>query len=259
MLKWLFAVSASCIVFFVGGCTLNVAPTANTFVKAVNDLNAVNVNISGTSTLLDKIDLYGVTVGDVTFPYVAGGTTTSAKVTNRSGTVNISIDSAVGYVGSHRMYLFTGIPSSGVILNARVTNTVFFNTSSFLAGATITFETKVKVDNRLTYLNNIDVNGSTINVSAIDLVGITAGDVTFQEVLGGTMSAAKPTSRSGNVTIIIDSVYVHSMILGLPVIFGFTVTNTMTTTITPGVTNTVVFDETTASALIGALAKKAAK
>jgi hypothetical protein len=57
----------------------------------------------------------------------------------------------------------------------------------------------------------------------------------------------------------IDSAYVLTTILGQTVTLPFAVLTTMSTTITPGITNTVVFDESTAATIINALGKKKVK
>jgi hypothetical protein len=103
------------------------------------------------------------------------------------------------------------------------------------------------------------VGGVTTNVDAIDLAGITIGDVVFPFVQGGQTSAAQVTNRSGTVTVMIDSAYVLTTILGQTVTLPFAVLTTMSTTITPGITNTVVFDESTAATIINALGKKKVK
>jgi hypothetical protein len=131
-----------------------------------------------------------------------------------------------------------------------------------VGGCTLTLapapETKVQVENSLTNLS-IDVNGTTTTVDAIDLQGVYVGDVYFDYVQGGHTSGAKVTTSSGNVTITIDSAYVWTKVLGVPIKVGFKTTASMSTTITKETTNTVMMDATTASALIGSLAKKMAK
>jgi hypothetical protein len=257
MLKKLSMVVGLGLVVLIAGCTVTVTPTASTTVKTMNNLTSITVNINGTSVPLDEIDLYNVTVGDVVFPYVAGGNTTSAQVTHSSGLVYVDVDSAVGYINGHGVYLFTGISSITKTLTSGVENTVTFDGSSFLF-ATVTIRTKVKVENDLTNLS-VDVGGTTTNVAEIDLAGITIGDVVFPFVQGGTISAAEATNSSGTVTVTIDSAYVRTTVLGLPVTLPFAVLTTMNTTITPGITNTVVFDESTAATIIQALGKKKIK
>jgi maltoporin len=131
-----------------------------------------------------------------------------------------------------------------------------------VGGCTLTLapapETKVQVENSLTNLS-VDVNGTTTAVDAIDLQGIYVGDAYFDYVQGGQTSAAKVTTSSGNVTITIDSAYIWTKVLGVSVKVGFKVTTSMSTTITKETTNTILMDHSTASALIGSLAKKLAK
>ena len=255
MLKKLSMLAVLGVVVLIAGCTVTVTPTASTTINTENDLT----NISYNGVTLDAIDLYYVAVGDVAFPYVEAGTITSTKVTQSSGLVYIDIDSAVGYVGGRAAYLFTAIPSITKNLTAGVTNTITFSGTSFLNGSSVLIrQTKVKVKNDLTNLS-IDVGGTTTNVNAIDLAGITIGDVNFSSVDGGTTSDAKTTNSSGTVDVTIDSAYVLTTVLGIPVTLPFAVLTTLSTTITPGITNTVVFDESTATAIIQALGKKKVK
>jgi hypothetical protein len=257
MRKKLSSLAALCVLALVAGCTVSVV-TPQTTIKAENDLTNVTVNLTGSSPTFTRIDLYGVTVGDAYFPYVEGGYVSATLVTNSSGTVNVSVDSALGYAGGTATYVFTQIPVSSVTLSTGVSNTAYFQGPSFLSGATATPKTKVQVENDLTNLS-VDVGGVTTQVNSIELVGVIVGDVTFADVPGGTTSAAQTTNLSGTVNVTIDSVYVQTTALGLPVTLGFAVTAQMSATITPGITNTVIFDETTASAIIQSLAKRKAK
>ncbi len=255
MQKKLWGIFAVCIAFFIGGCTLSVTPESDTFVKAENDLTYVTLNLGGTSTTFDRIDLYGVTIGDAYFSSVEGGYATTEKATSLYGPVTVSVDSAVGYQGSDPTYLFTDIPNSSVSVGEGLTTTAYFQGASFLAGATVTPKTMVQVENDLTNLT-IDVSGVQTAVSSIELVGITVGDATFADVPGGTTSAAKTTFFTGTVAVTIDSAYV--IVPGFPVALGFAVNAQLSTTIDPDITNTVIFDETSAGAIINSLAKKKA-
>jgi hypothetical protein len=131
-----------------------------------------------------------------------------------------------------------------------------------VGGCTLTVtpppQTTVKVENDLTNLS-IDVGGTTTNVDAIDLQGITMGDLYYDYVQGGQTSATKVTNRSGTETIYIDSAYVWTKVLGQSISVGFKVTVQMSAAITPEVANTVVFDQTTASSIIQSLAKRKAR
>lgn len=118
-------------------------------------------------------------------------------------------------------------------------------------------ETRVRAQNDLTDLS-VDVNGSTTAVDAIDLLDVVVGDVSFALVAGGTTTSSKLTNRSGNVTVVLGEAEVLTSVLGQPVTLSFTDIDPMTTTITTGTTNTVVFDETTAGVIFSALAKKKA-
>ncbi len=119
-------------------------------------------------------------------------------------------------------------------------------------------ETKIKAENNLVDLS-VDVDGSTTNVDAIDLADVTIGDVYFSYIQGGTSTTAKTTSRLGKVSIFIDTAIVLTTVLGKPVDLAFPNIDPMSTNITRDVTNTVVFDRSTASQIFSALAKKKVK
>ena len=253
--KTLVLVAAACAGLFTNGCTLSVEAPSQTTVAAENDLTNVSVSVSGASITLDSIVLYGVTIGDQYFSSVPAGYLSADKSTSRTGTVSVGADSGVGYVGGHGVYLFTDFNSSTAFLNSGVSNTVTF-TSSFLSGAAISVRTRVKVENDLINLT-VDVSGVSVPVSAIDLAGVTVGDVVFDFVAGGTTSASHTTNSSGNVAVTADSVYVHyTSPFGIDVVQGFACNASLAVTITPGISNTVVFDETTAGSLLSSLAKK---
>jgi hypothetical protein len=256
MVKRFFGTALVFLVILIASCTVTVAPVTTT-IEAENDLTNI-ANISGISTTIDRIDLYNVTIGDIVFPHIAGGTNSSDYATQSFGTVDIYIDSAVGYVNGHGIYLFTNIPSSTVDLSSGNLNIVHFGKSS-LSGASVSVrQTKVEVENDLTNLS-VDVAGATTNVTAIDLAGVTVGDAFFSFVEGGTTSSTQVTGSSGSVTVTIDTAYVWTNVLGVSFEVPLTNIAAMTAQITPGTINTIVFDQTTASVIFNALAKRKAK
>jgi hypothetical protein len=254
MMKKISLAAVLCIAAVIGGCTLSVTPSADTTVRAENDLTNVSVSIGGASTAVGAVDLYGVTIGDALFPYVASGTVTSQLVTYTPGSVYVEADSAVASDG---MYLFTGIARSTATLSSGILNTVSLG-SSFIDNSTVKVRAKVKVENDLTHLS-VNLGGFTTAVDAIDLVGITVGDLYFPSVNGGSISSSQITGTTGTVTITIDSVYVMVPVLAVETYQGFAYTGAMTATITPGIINTITFDASTAAAIIQSLAKRKAQ
>ena len=117
-------------------------------------------------------------------------------------------------------------------------------------------QTTVKAENDLTAMS-VDVKGATTNIDGIDLSAVTIGDVYFSAIDYGTTTASKVTNRSGDVTVYIDTAWVYTKVLGMPMPgIPFTKISNMTTTITPQTANTVVFDDNTAKVIFQALAKK---
>jgi hypothetical protein len=257
MLKRFFGTALVLLVALIASCTVTVAPVTTT-VTAENDLTGLSVNINGTPTTLDRIDLYGVTIGDVYFPFVAGGQATSTQITHASGSVTIYVDSAIGYSGGHGIYLFTNISDLSTTIRLGNDNIVSFSGSSVLSGASTTVRTRVEVENDLTDLT-VDVAGSPTSVTAIDLAGVTIGDAYFPFVGAGTTSATQSTGSSGRVDVTIDTAYVWTSVLGVSVEVPLTNIAAMTVTITPGTINTIVFDQTTAGAIFQALGKRKSK
>jgi len=258
MMKKLSGLAASCVLVLLAGCAITVTPPPSTTVRAENELSNVSLNINGTLTVVDEVDLYGVVIGDDAFSYVQSGTTSSEVSTQLSGTVTVSVDSAVGYVNGKAMYLFTGISDFSVTLYSGELNSVAFSGASVLAGARVSPKTRVRVDNALTNLV-VDVGGVQTTVDAIDLAGVTVGDDFFSYVAGGTTSSSQATNSIGSVNVTIDSAYVTTKILGQSVTLGYAVTAQLSFTIVQGITNDVLIDETTAGAIIQSLAKRKAK
>lgn len=129
------------------------------------------------------------------------------------------------------------------------------------AGCTLVVqnETQVKAHNALTNLD-VDVDGTTSHVSAIDLDNVNIGhDVSFSSILGGETTSPKTTQESGSLIVHIGTANVNSTLLGIPVSLPFSNIADMSTTIEKGTTNTVEFNTTTAQVIFNALAKKKAK
>lgn len=116
-------------------------------------------------------------------------------------------------------------------------------------------ETTIKARNDLTAMS-VDVNGKSTNIEGIDLIDITIGDVYFPYIEYGTTSAVKVTYRSGNVSVYIDTAVVSTKVLGQTVFIPFPNISPMSARINANQSNTVVFDESTATVIFDALAKK---
>jgi hypothetical protein len=109
-------------------------------------------------------------------------------------------------------------------------------------------ETKIRAKNDFVGLA-VQAGGAKVNVSAVDLDGVTIGDVFFSRIKASTLTSEKTTSLSGNVSIDIDSIEVttESKVLTVSAI------DPMTTAITKHTTNTVIFNPATAGGLLAAL------
>ncbi|OGJ84612.1 MAG: hypothetical protein A2268_11325 [Candidatus Raymondbacteria bacterium RifOxyA12_full_50_37] len=131
MLKIFLRVFACCAVAWVAGCTVAINdPPPLTTVEAENNLNSMSVDVSGTTTNVDGIDLESVTIGDVFFTSIAYGTTSYEKVTNRSGNVSVTIGTAVVYttvLGQTVPIEFQNISQMSTTITPERLNTVVFN------------------------------------------------------------------------------------------------------------------------------------
>jgi hypothetical protein len=98
MLKKLSGLLALCAFFTVSGCSLWVStptPPPQTTVEAENNLTSMSVDVSGVTTDVNGIDLEDVSIGDVSYSSILYGTTSSEKVTDRSGNVTVTIGTAL--------------------------------------------------------------------------------------------------------------------------------------------------------------------
>ena len=132
MLKMFLRVLAGCAIAWGAGCTvaINDPQPPLTTVEAENNLNSMSVEVSGTTTNVDGIDLESVTIGDVFFTSVAYGTTSFEKVTNRSGNVSVTIGTAVVYttvLGQTVPIEFQNISQMSTTITPERLNTVVFN------------------------------------------------------------------------------------------------------------------------------------
>jgi hypothetical protein len=102
-------------------------------VKAHNSLTDLTVNVDGKDSDVDAIDLLDVAIGDVTFSSIPGGTTTSAKATQRSGSVRIDIGQAdvqSTFLGAPVSAIFEDIDPMYTTIEKGTTNTVEFNSTT---------------------------------------------------------------------------------------------------------------------------------
>jgi hypothetical protein len=137
MSRKLFGVIALCVISMLESCTVVVTKPTETTIKAENDLTSMSVDVNGTTTNIDGIDLIKVTIGDVIFPYIDYGTTSATQVTNKSGDVTIYIDTAVvsaKFLGSTVYTSFPNItPMSATILPDQLNTVVFdHNTANMI-------------------------------------------------------------------------------------------------------------------------------
>jgi len=115
----------------LASCTVNVLTPPSTTVKAENDLTNLKIDVKGTTTNVDGIDLANVYIGnDVFFSYVQAGYTTNAKTTHESGKVTVDIDTAIvitKVLGVPVGVPFTNLSSMQVTIASNITNTVVFD------------------------------------------------------------------------------------------------------------------------------------
>ena len=115
--------------------------------------------------------------------------------------------------------------------------------------------TTVEATNNLNGMD-VDINGTTTNVNGIDLENVQIGDVSYTSIGYGTTTSQKVTDRAGDVAVIIGTAVVYTNVLNQSVPISFSNISSMSTTITPDVINTVVFNQTTAETIFSALSKK---
>ena len=94
-MKKLIPIGIVCAVAVLTSCSLNIITPTETTIKAENNLTNLSIVVSGSTTKVTAIDLADVTIGDVFFSYIQGGTSTASKVTYKTGSVNIYIDTAI--------------------------------------------------------------------------------------------------------------------------------------------------------------------
>lgn len=133
MKKMYFKYVALSVAILTVNCAVLVSPPAYTSVEATNDLNGMNVDVNGTTTDIDGIDLENVQIGDVGYSAIAYGTTSEEKVTNSIGDVTVSIGTAVVYTNVLNQSVpisFSNISSMSTTITPNVVNTVVFNKST---------------------------------------------------------------------------------------------------------------------------------
>jgi hypothetical protein len=130
MSRNLLRVLAVCAVSLVESCAVVVTPPVQTTVEAENNLTSMSVDVSGTTTTVDGIDLKNVTIGDVSYSSIAYGTTSSEKVTNSYGKVDVDIGTAVVWtklLNQPASVSFSNISPMSTTITRDVVNTVVFD------------------------------------------------------------------------------------------------------------------------------------
>jgi hypothetical protein len=130
MSRKLLRVLAVCAVSLVAGCAVVVTPPPQTTVEAENHLTSMSVDVSGTTTTVDGIDLENVAIGDVSFTSILYGTTSSEKVTNSSGKVDVDIGTAVVWtkvLNQPVSVSFSNISPMSTTITRDILNTVVFD------------------------------------------------------------------------------------------------------------------------------------
>jgi|GEM_PF-1841398 len=137
MKKWTWAaITAACAIAATSSCVLFVQ-VEETTLRVYNNMRNVTVVVGRGVYPVEKIDLYGVTIGDVYFDRIRAGTVTAEVETDYRGNVDISIDKAVAYVTVDPLgiippdeYTFEGIEDFSTYISAETMNTVEFDKAS---------------------------------------------------------------------------------------------------------------------------------
>jgi hypothetical protein len=130
MSKKILGLLALCAIAVAAGCSVFVSSPTQTTVEAENNLNSMSVDVNGTTTNVDGIDLENVTIGDVFYSSVPYGTTSAEKVTNRSGDVTVTIGTAVVFtqvLNQTVSVTFSNISPMSTTVTPETVNTVVFN------------------------------------------------------------------------------------------------------------------------------------
>lgn len=256
MLRKIPVVAATIVVTLLVSCNLPGGPPPITNVQVVNNLSNVTLTVAGRSLTLDAVDLYGVFVGNVSFQYIPGGASSPKQTDSDTGAVKVSVDSGVGYFNGNAVCVFTNIttPSSARITIGAL-NTVEFDFTS-LTQAKFKYYTSVVVENNLT---NLSLIGFPEIVDSIDLAGVSVGNTSFTSVPAGTTTLPQNLTTLGTAKVTVDSVFVHTTFNNQPTELRYAYTGSLTVAIAQGITDTVVFDSTTANLLVKALSKKRAQ
>jgi hypothetical protein len=127
----------------VAGCAVVVTPPVQTTIEAKNSLNSMSVDVGGTTTNVDGIDLENVIIGDVSYSSVPYGTISAEKVTNRYGDVTVTIGAAVVWtkvLNTPTSVTFSNISQMTATITPDILNTVTFDHST----ATVIFSALAK-------------------------------------------------------------------------------------------------------------------
>jgi hypothetical protein len=131
MSRNLLRLLALCAVSLVTGCAVIVTPPPQTTVEAENHLTSMSVDVSGTTTTVDGIDLENVAIGgDVSYSSIPYGTTSSEKITNSYGKVDVDIGTAVVWtkvLNQPVSVSFSNISPMSTTITRDVVNTVVFD------------------------------------------------------------------------------------------------------------------------------------
>jgi hypothetical protein len=135
MKRFLLVSCALATMVLCSGCMLFVeVPTAPaTTVRAENDLTNLSVDVNGQVTHVYNIDLTSVTIGDILYTHVYGGTLSSEVATSRRGTVDVTIGSAdVTYATAlgQAVTTFYNIAPMQTTITEGTLNTVVFDTQT---------------------------------------------------------------------------------------------------------------------------------
>jgi hypothetical protein len=118
--------SVLCLALIFTSCTVTVT-TPETKINIENTMEDLDIITGGITYRIDYIDVKDVSIGDVDFTStIQAGTISDAKVTSRSGHVDVLIGTATAKSTSVT-FTFNNITLESVNILAGVTNTVIFD------------------------------------------------------------------------------------------------------------------------------------
>jgi hypothetical protein len=239
------------------GCTF-ITEVPDTTISARNELRDLLVTTGSDSISVMYVNLNDVSIGDVHFNKLLVGDVTSSIPTDRSGSVGISIGSAVAMVATTQgtaPITITDIDAMTTYIRSGEENTVIFDessASSILETIQPPKMTSFSLKNELIDLV-MTIDGSRVTIQKVNLKNISVGGISTAALNAGDSTGTYSTSMNGTVNITIGSADVTVTTEQGPITKNLTDIGVLTATLNYGEKNTVVFDETSAPTILASL------